>query len=43
MEILLYTLTVYVGVVIAVALFGSDERAKRAERVLQELLNVIAA
>ena len=41
MEIILYTLTVYVGVVIAVVLFGSDERSKRAERVLRELLVVI--
>ena len=41
MEIFLYAITVYVGVVIAVTLFGSDERSKRAERVLQELLNVI--
>lgn len=41
MEIILYTLTVYVGVVIAVVLFGSDKRSKRAERVLRELLVVI--
>ena len=39
MKIILYTLTVYVGVVIAVVLFGSDERSKRAERVLRELLD----
>jgi hypothetical protein len=41
-EILLDTLTVYVGVVIAVVLFGSDERSKRAERVLHALLNVFS-
>ena len=41
MEIILYALTVYVGVVVAVVLFGSDERSKRAERVLRELLAVI--
>ena len=41
MEIVLCTFTVYVGVIIAVVLFGSDKRAKRAERVLLELLSVI--
>jgi hypothetical protein len=40
-EILLYALTAYLGVVIAVALFGTGERSERAERVLRELLNVI--
>jgi hypothetical protein len=41
MQFVLYILTVYVGVVLTVVLFGSDKSSKRAGRVLRELLNVI--
>lgn len=41
MQIVLYTFTVYIGLVITVVLFGSDKRSRRAERILRELLSVI--
>lgn len=41
MEIILYAFTVYVGVVLAVLLFGDNEHAERAQRALQELLSLI--
>jgi hypothetical protein len=39
-QIVLYVFTGYVGVVLAVTLFGSDKRSRRAERALRELLGV---
>ena len=41
MEIILYAFTGYVGVVLAVLLFGNKEHAERALRALQELLSLI--
>ena len=41
MEIILYVFTVYVGVVLAVLLFGDEKRAKRAQYALHELLSLI--
>jgi hypothetical protein len=40
-EIILYAFTVYVGVVLAVLLFGDNEHAERAQRAWQELLSLI--
>jgi hypothetical protein len=40
-EIILYAFTVYVGVILAVVLFGDEKRAKRAQDALHELLSVI--
>ena len=41
MQIILYAFTVYVGVVLAVLLFGDEEHAKRARYALRELLSLI--
>ena len=41
MEIVLYVFAAYVGIALAVLLFGPDERAERAERALKELLGLI--
>jgi hypothetical protein len=40
-EIVLYAFTIYVGVALAVLLFGDKEHAERAQRALQELLGLI--
>jgi len=40
-EIILDAFTVYVGVVLAVLLFGDEKHAERAQRALQELLGLI--
>ena len=41
MQIILYAFTVYVGVVLAVLLFGDEKHAKRAQYALHELLSPI--
>jgi hypothetical protein len=40
-DVVLYTFTLYVGVILAVALFASDNRSQRAERVLRDLVSLI--
>jgi hypothetical protein len=40
MQIVLYIFTAYVGLAMAIVLFGNDKRSRRAERVLRMLLSV---